>query len=143
MTVPRALPARSHPAEGCDPLLPLFLDVLRTRGHVTFVLAEDLGERCGLAELDRSVVVLNGRNDIATHRATICHELLHLDCDECPEDEVEQMAAEILVPLPAALSAIAGADIDQVAAVLGVDRQLVRARMRSVPSESETADGVG
>lgn len=142
MTVPRALPARSHP-EGCDPLLPLFLDVLRTRGHITFVLAEDLGERCGLAELDRSVVVLNGRNDTATQRATICHELLHLDCGECPEDEVEQLAAEILVPLPAALSAIAGADIDQVAAVLGVDRQLVRARMRSLPSGSETADGVG
>lgn len=143
MNVPRALPVSSPHHDGSDPLLPLFLDVLRARRMVTFVLAEDLGERCGIVELDESVIVLNGRNDTATQRATICHELLHLDCDDCPEHEIEQMTAEILVPLPAALQASRGAGIDQVAAALGVDRQLVRARLRSLPTGSEAADGVG
>lgn len=143
-TAPQPLPGRPNP-DGVDPLLPLFLDVLRARGHVTFMLSESIGDHCGLAELDQSVIVLNERNDTATQRATICHELLHLDCGECPEDQVEQMAAEILVPLHDALAARAhtGANLATVAARLGVDPQLVRARIRSLPSGSEAADGVG
>jgi Zn-dependent peptidase ImmA (M78 family) len=125
-------------------VLPLFLDVLRDRGHVSFVLA-DLDNRCGMVELDKSVIVLDASNTVAEMRSTICHELLHLHCDECPEDEVEEMTAGILVPLQDALAAAAeaGADIAQVAARLGVDEQLVRARLRSIPHQQGYADGVG
>lgn len=143
MTVPRRAPQPPPPAH--DPVLPLFLDVLRDRGHVTFVLADLPADRCGMVELDKAVVVLDGRNTEAQHRATIAHELHHLACPDCPEHEVEEMTAEILVPIADALAAAAtaGADLTQVAARLGVDPQLVRARIRSIPTGAETADGVG
>lgn len=141
MTFPRRPPTDRGPH---DPVLPLFLDVLRARGHITFVLADNLGHRCGMAELDRSIIVLDAANTVAEHRATITHELVHLQCGECPEHEVEQIAASILIPLEDALAAAAtaGADITDVAARLGVDEQLVRARIRSIPQQG-TADGVG
>lgn len=142
MTFPRRA-AQPHPDP--DPLLPLFLEVLRARGHVSFVLT-DLGDRCGMVELDKSIIVLDAANTTAAMRATICHELLHLHCDDCPEEEIEDMTAGILVPLADALAAAAdaGADLTRVAARLGVDEQLVRARLRSIPQQQQGyADGVG
>lgn len=135
-------PSRS-PGSAPDPLWPLFLDVLRHRGHVTFMVA-DLGEACGIVNLDRSVIVLDRRNDQAVMRSTVGHELEHLDCPDCPEAEIEQMTAELLVPLPEALAAAQlTVGVHAVADRLGVDPQLVRARIRSVTAEQDAAGGVG
>ena len=131
---------------GPDPVFPLFLDVLRKHGRVSFVLADDLDGRCGMVNFDQAVIVLDAGNDCGAMRSTIAHELGHLDCPECPDDEIEQMTAERLVPLTDALAAAHAADsadmIRHVANRLGVDTQLVRARIRDIPTQG-TADGVG
>lgn len=125
-----------------DPVLPVFLQVLRERGTLTFILA-DLGTRAGIVALDKNVIVLNETNTDGAHRATICHELLHLHCGECPEHEIERMTAELLVPLPDALAAANTGDITRLADRLGVDPQLVRNRIRALTADAEHRDGVG
>lgn len=124
-----------------DPLFPLFLEVLRRKGHVTFLLAE-LGDRCGIVNKDRSVVVLDTGNDEAAMRATVAHEMHHLTCPECPDEEIEQMTAELLVPLPDAMAAQMQG-VRSVAERLGVDPQLVAARIRTIIADRDAADGVG
>lgn len=138
-------PTPIHPGIPPDPLLPVFLGILRTWKQVTFMLADDLGGRCGITNLDTAVIILDAHNSDAAMRATILHEMLHLESADSPDEEVERRTAELLVPSHEALAAARtpGADIRQIAARLGVDVQLVRARIRSIPTQSETADGVG
>lgn len=118
---------------------PLFLDVLRAHGTVTFLLA-DLAGRHGLVELDKAIIALDRGNTAPEMRATIAHELHHLECPDCSDDDVEAMTAELLVPLPAALAAAGGADPDTIAANLFVDPKLVRARLRSLEPRRDSAD---
>lgn len=112
-----------------DPILAALLQALATHRRITFVLA-DLDDHCGKANLDSAVVYLADANTIGEMRATVLHELMHLICPECPEDEVEAQAAEMLVPLAAALAAQACGDFAGAAEMLVVDSALVRARLR-------------
>lgn len=125
-------------------LMPVFLDALRAHRQITFALADDLGPHCGLTNLDDAVVFLSAANTDGEMLATIGHELHHLACQDCPDDEIEYMTAEVLVPLPDALAAITG-DVARVAARLGVDTALVRARIRTLPEQRDGGDqrGVG
>lgn len=120
-----------------DPMLPLFLDVLREQRYVTFVLADDLGDHCGLLDREHHVVFLDARNSVGVQRATIGHELHHMACPDSPEDQIEAMTAALLVPLTDALTVRAGADLAEVADRLGVDPALVRARLRDTGSQVE------
>lgn len=140
---PRRSPGTPTTSAAPDVMWPLFLDVLRKRGHVTFMLA-DLADQCGRVYFDHSVVVLDRANDPAAMRSTTAHELQHLDCPDCDEDEIEDRTARLLVPLPAALAAAqihGGARA--VADRLGVDPQLVHARIRSIAADGDAASGVG
>lgn len=121
-----------------DPVLPIFIEALRSRRAITFALA-DLGNRAGLVDLQTGTVFLSADCSLGEFRATIAHELHHLNCPECPEDEVEQMTAELLVPLHDALIAQARGDLAEVAERLGVDVKLVRARMRGIAQSAEDA----
>ena len=123
-------------------VLSALLDALRTYRTLTFVLADDLGERCGITNLDAGTVFLHADNDDGEMAATIQHELLHLTCPECPEEEIEYLAAERLVPLGDALSAAASGEWAATAAALGVDVQLLKARLRD-PRVIDSGDGVG
>lgn len=114
-------------------LLPTLLAALRAREQITLVLAPDLGRRCGVTDLHDSVVFLDARNDDGAMHATLVHELLHLVCPECPDDDIEAQTAERLVPLADALAARDTGDIAGAAARLQVDEQLVRARLRAIP----------
>lgn len=118
-------------------LLPTLLAALRARQQITLVLAPDLGRRCGVTDLHDSVVFLDARNDDGAMHATLVHELLHLVCPDCPDDEVEAQTAEALVPLDEALTARATGDIAGVAARLRVDEQLIRARLRTIPASED------
>lgn len=142
--LPTAAPADTPAGiASTDPLFPLFLEVLRRKGHVTFLIA-DLGDDCGLVNKDRSAIVLDSGNDQAAMRATVAHELQHLACPDLPDEEIERMAAEMLVPLPDALSAAqVRGGVRAVAERLGVDPQLVAARIRSIVAEPDGARGVG
>lgn len=121
------------------PLLTTLLDALRARQQITLVLVPDLGPHCGLTDLHDGVVFLDGRDDDARQHATLTHELIHLTCPECPEDDVERQAAERLVPLSDALAAQTSGRYDEVARRLHVDAQLVRARVRAVTARDERA----
>lgn len=126
-----------------DPVLPVFVEALRSRGTITFALA-DLGKHAGLVDIDGGVVFLDRGNSLGEMRATIAHELHHLNCPDCPEDEVEQMTAELLVPLHDALVAQApGGDLQRIAARLGVDAKLVRARVRGLTHRGTVEEDVG
>jgi hypothetical protein len=114
-----------------DPLLPVLFDVLRDRGRVTLVLAEDLAGHCGITNLEDGIVYLESSNTFGEMRATLGHELHHLLDPDCPEHKVEEATAELLVPLNAALAAEAEGDIASAAEQLAVDPQLVRARLRA------------
>lgn len=122
-------------------LLPTLLAALRAQGQITLVLAPDLGRRCGITNLHDSVVFLDARNDDGAMHATLVHELIHLVCPECPDDEVEAQTAELLVPLADALAAQATGDIAGAAARLRVDKQLIRARLRGMPAADEDEAG--
>lgn len=121
-------------------LLTTLLDALRARQQITLVLVPDLGPYCGRTNLHDGVVFLDGRNSDAAQHATLTHELIHLACPECPEDDVERQAAELLVPLPDALAAQADGDLRAVAARLRVDEQLVRARLRAPDAQEGRGD---
>lgn len=125
-----------------EPLFGLLLAALREHRIITFVIADLGGDRCGLVDRQDNVIFLEGSNTDGAMRATVAHELHHLVCPECPEDEIEAMTAEMLVPLSDALAAQTGADVDQIAARLVVDPALVRARMGDLgdtPEQNERA----
>lgn len=128
------------------PLLPMFLQVLRDFGSITFVLADDLGSKlCGMTNLDTAVVYLSERNTDGEMLATIGHELAHLANPTASEAAVELAAAMALIPACDALRAAATGDLRSVADQCGVDEQLVRARIRghlAVATEEEHR-GVG
>lgn len=119
------------PEPSPDPILPVFLDALETHRRITFVLADDLGDHCGLTNLHEGVVFLHGANTLGEMRATITHELHHLACPDSDEHEVEEMTALLLVPLPEALAAQARGDLSGCADRLMVDTALIRARLRA------------
>lgn len=125
-----------------DPLLPVLINVLRERRRLTFVLEDDLAGHCGLTNLEDGVVYLEAANTFGEMRATIGHELHHLLDPDSPEHEVEQLTAELLVPLPHALAAEANGDLAAVAEQLGVDTQLVRARLRAAGSHQIEEEAV-
>lgn len=131
--VPRAHPAAQATIHGVtsspESLFGLLLAALREHRIITFVVADLGGDRCGLVDRQDNVIFLEETNTDGAMRATVAHELHHLVCPQCPEDEIEAMTAEMLVPLSDALAAQAGADVDQIAARLVVDPALIRARM--------------
>lgn len=120
-------------------LLTTLLDALRARQQITLVLVPDLGRFCGRTDMHDGVVFLDGRNSDGQQHATLTHELIHLSCPDCPEDDVERQAAERLVPLPDALAARATGTEEELAARLRVDAQLVRARVRGVDDRADEA----
>lgn len=129
------------------PLLPLFLQVLRDFGSITFVLADDLGTKlCGMTNLDAAVIYLSERNTDGEMLATIGHELAHLADPTASEETVERAAAAALISELAALRAVTTGDLRSVAEQCGVDEQLVRARIRGNPFvalDEEGTRGVG
>jgi hypothetical protein len=113
--------------------VPLLLAALRSRRRITFVLADrvTLGNRYGLTDLQESVVFLDETNTIGEMHATIVHEFTHLIYPNLSEEEVEAMAAELLVPLAVALEAHERNSIEETAERLVVDGRLIRARLRA------------
>lgn len=124
-----------------DPLYTTLIQALRSRGQITLVLAPDLGPSCGITDLHDSVVFLDARNSDGAMLATLVHELIHLICPSCPDEDVEAQTAELLVPLPDALAARASGDLAALACRLGVDEQLIRARLRTLEAAAEDEAG--
>lgn len=128
-----------------NPLIPVFRDVLRRYGRITFVHVEpgELGDdRCGevIATDDHAWIFLDGGGTVGEFTATVAHELSHLDHPEEDDDAViESCAAELLIPLDEALAAITRDQIEAVARRHGVDSQLVRARVRT-PAQPHRAN---
>jgi Zn-dependent peptidase ImmA (M78 family) len=122
-----------------DPLLPVFLDVLRRRRSLTFIYAEDLGAHCALTDLDNNITILNGRNTLGEMRSTMGHEFGHLLRPDDTEDQVEALAASWLVPAADALSLGAGVNVANIAERLCVDPAMVRARLRDLELPVERA----
>lgn len=122
-----------------DPVLPMLIGALEQRRILTLVLADDLNGRCGLTNKTDAVVFLDRHNTPGEMRATIIHELMHLLQPGWPEEKVEAIVAEMLVPLPAALTARRHGSFEDVAARLGVDAQLVQARLAAADAESVEA----
>lgn len=120
-------------AKSPDPMLPVLLDVLEERRTITLVLADDLDGRCGLTDKIDATIFLDRGNTLGEHRATLVHELLHLARPDLSDEKIEALAAEILVPLA---SAMASVDVQAVADTLGVDPQLVRARLVAADMEA-------
>jgi Zn-dependent peptidase ImmA (M78 family) len=114
-------------------MVPRFIAALRTRRKITFVLADraSLGGNYGLTDLDEAVVFLDESNTLGEMRSTIAHELTHLTYPTSSEEEVEAMAAEMLVPLADALEAHARNAIEETAERLMVDGRLILARIRA------------
>ena len=119
-------------AKSPDPMLPVLLDVLEERRTITLVLADDLKGRCGLTDKKDGTIFLDRGNTLGEHRATLVHELLHLARPDLSDQKIEALTAEMLVPLT---SAMGSADLQAVADTLGVDAQLVRARLVAADSE--------
>jgi hypothetical protein len=126
------------PVTSPDPVLPMLIGALEQRRILTLVLADNLDGRCGLTNKSDAVVFLDRHNTPGEMRATLTHELMHLLQPDWPEEKVESIVAEMLVPLPAALSAHRHGNFDDIATTLGVDAQLVRARL--VAADGESAD---
>lgn len=118
-----------------DPMLPVLLEVLEERRYITLVLVDNLDGRCGLANKQDGTIFLSAENSVGEHRATLVHELLHLQRPELPDHKIEALTAEMLVPLDHAIAATNGAGLHAVAATLGVDAQLVRARLDAADTE--------
>lgn len=138
--------SRQVPPSRCtysDALFDILNDALKKHRRITFALTGELINTCGITNLEHAVVFLSDANSQATMRATVAHELIHLLCQDCPDEEVEAMAAEALVPLPAALEALASGSMSEVAARVGVDEQMMRARVRTIPLAGESQHGVG
>lgn len=119
-------------AKSPDPMLPVLLDVLEERRTITLVLADDLNGRYGLTDKTDATIFLDRGNTLGEHRATLVHELLHLARPDLSDQKIEALTAEMLVPLS---SAMASADADTIAEALGVDAQLVRARLVAADAE--------
>lgn len=124
-----------------DPLLHILIGALERRTMVTLVLADDLDGRCGLTNKTDGVVFLDRHNTLGEMRATLAHELMHLLQPSWSEEKVEATVSEILVPLPAALAAQRHGTYEEVARRLGVDAQLVRARLRAAGREAVNVVG--
>lgn len=127
-------PTGDHPPHTGD-VLGTICDILADIGQVTVALADPdrIGHRCGVADRERGVVLLNAAHGFGKRRATLLHELLHLACPDCDDDEVEQATAAALVPTREATAVVLGtADVEQVAARVDVDPQLVRARIAAL-----------
>jgi hypothetical protein len=120
-------------AKSPDPMLPVLLDVLEGRRTITLVLADDLDGRYGLTDKVDGTIFLDRGNTLGEHRATLVHELLHLARPDLSDEKIEALAAEMLVPLA---SAMASVDVQAVADTLGVDPQLVRARLVAADMEA-------
>lgn len=114
-------------------VMPLLVDALNAAPHRTLsiVLVDDLGPYCAVTDPDSAVIYLDARCTPGEMRATIAHELVHIACPDCGEEEVESRAARQLVPLADAVAARPG-DLAAVAERLGVDAALVRARARDM-----------
>jgi hypothetical protein len=135
-----SLPSPSSPAGPADrtvtatdpaAVMPLLVDALNAAPErtISLVLVDDLGPHCAITNLNRAVIYLDARCTPGELRATIAHELVHIACPDCDEEEVESRAARQLVPLADAVTAQPG-DLRAVAERLGVDAALVRARAR-------------
>lgn len=120
-------------AKSPDPMLPVLLDVLEERRTITLVLADDLNGRCGITDKIDATIFLDRGNTLGEHRATLVHELLHLARPNLSDQKIEALAAEMLVPLT---SAMESADVHAIAEALGVDAQLVRARLVAADAEA-------
>lgn len=117
----------------------MLIGALEQRTILTLVLADGLDGRCGLTNKADAVVFLDRHNTPGEMRATLGHELMHLLQPDWSEEKVESIVAEMLVPLPAALSASRQGNFEDVATALGVDAQLVRARLAAADGESADA----
>ena len=113
----------------------MLIGALEQRRILTLVLADNLDGRCGLTNKSDAVVFLDRHNTPGEMRATLSHELMHLLQPGWSEEKVESIVAEMLVPLKSALAARAHDAYDEVAERLGVDAQLVRARLAAAEAE--------
>jgi hypothetical protein len=135
------------------PVVPLFFAALHSRRTITFVLTDSdtlealaraaghdtRGGHYGLADLEEAVIYLDEANTTGEMRATITHEIAHLTYPTWSDEAVEAMAAELLVPLPDAIEAVARGAIEEVAERLAVDGHLIRARIRAAAGTPHTA----
>jgi hypothetical protein len=133
--------------------VPIFFAALHSRRTITFVLTnsdtlealaraaghDTRGGHYGLTDLEEAVIYLDEANTIGEMRATITHEIAHLTYPTWSDEAVEAMAAELLVPLPDAIEAVAGGAIEEVAERLAVDGHLIRARLRAATGTPHTA----
>lgn len=109
----------------------------------------DLGSEVAHADWEVKAIFMDRRLSQAQRRSTVCHELFHLQRGPTPLDSlllcreeaaVEQLAARALIPLHDLGEALAWAHtLDEAAAELWVDRNLLDARLRHLhPTERTT-----
>lgn len=134
------------PSPTTDDVLGMLCDVVSRHGTLTVALAEParIGDRCGVVDRVNAIVLLNAGHKHGKRRATLLHELLHLACPDCDDDEVEDRTAATLVPLRDAAAVARGVeDPEKVARRLDVDPQLVRQRVSGLAVVHGGGDQVG
>lgn len=123
-----------------DPILPALLEVLGERRTLTLVLT-DLQGCSGLTDRHQAVIFLDHSNSFGEQRATLLHELLHLARPDMTDPQIEALTAEMLVPLQDVIHAQTPDEESAAAERLGVDAQLVRARLAAAETEPTVALG--
>jgi hypothetical protein len=102
----------------------------------------------GFCDHYERTIWLDSRLTCAEQRATLAHEIGHLELDvhaggrwySAPEWKVDQWAARRLIELGALLRAFQWtADLDEMAEELWVDRHTLRVRLRCMTDEEQDA----
>jgi O-methyltransferase involved in polyketide biosynthesis len=119
----------------------LLIEALERHRSVTIVLADDLGDhngqiRTGLVDHDSATVFIRRDGANGEQRAATVHELLHLICPALDDQDLEMMAARMLVPAEFVNADLV--DVQEIADQLCVDPQLVLARMRDAATLEST-----
>lgn len=115
--------------------------------HVEFVtLPEGVA---GETDHDRQVISIDRGLSQAERRGTLLHEAIHVvrdhvDCDTYDDEDVEQLTARILIPLPRLLEVLVWArNSHEAAEELWVDHPLYLTRMNHLhPTERAAIEGV-
>lgn len=122
---------------------------LRLRGLGVDVVEADIDER-GWYDAERNVVVVRAGMSLAERRSTLAHELVHVEAhdvvrggvwrdvhEEGMEARADEIAARNLIRISDLIDAVCEtADYDSTAAALGVDVDLLRARLATLtPAE--------